>query len=302
MSLDELRQLTAHAENRRTETGIPRVAMVKGKVPEHELNAVYEPMVNLVLQGAKTMTIGERALRFDPATYFVMSVDLPAVGQVHQAVNGKPYVACSLSLEPARIAEVLEVAPPSAGRSGGFAVAPLTEELIDAWTRMLRLMRKPEEIPALAPVYEREILFRVLQGPQGHLLRDIALPDSAAARVRQAIEWIRRHATRPLRVSALARMSAMSEAAFHRHFRAVTAMSPLQYQKRLRLLQARSLLIGEQVSASMVAYEVGYESPSQFNREYARLFGRPPASDARELRQRLRAVSESPTVHRQSHP
>ncbi|PZR03857.1 MAG: hypothetical protein DI536_35250 [Archangium gephyra] len=158
MSLDELRQLTAHAENRRTETGIPRVAMVKGKVPEHELNAVYEPMVNLVLQGAKTMTIGERALRFDPATYFVMSVDLPAVGQVHQAVNGKPYVACSLSLEPARIAEVLEVAPPSVGRSGGFAVAPLTEELIDAWTRMLRLTapRCSRSTPSCSPRSRRK--------------------------------------------------------------------------------------------------------------------------------------------------
>lgn len=289
MSLEELRSLVSRAENRRTDTGIPRVAMVKGRVPEHELNAVYEPMVNLVLQGAKTMTIGGCALRYDPATYFVMSVDLPAVGEVHQASNGKPYLAVSLSLEPSRIAEVIEVAPPSAGRERGFAVAPLTAEFIDAWTRMLRLMKKPDEIPALALVYEREILFRVLQGPQGHLLRDLALPDSAVARVRQSIGWIRKHAASPLRISALARMCAMSEASFHRHFRAVTALSPLQYQKRLRLLQARSLLIGEHSTASMVAYEVGYESPTQFNREYARMFGRPPASDARALRERMRA-------------
>lgn len=288
-ALTELRALVAHAENRRTETGLPRVAMVKGRVPEHELAAVYEPMVNLILQGGKTMTIGDRTLHYDPATYFVMSVELPAVGEVHQAGSGKPYLAVSLTIDPSVVAELLLTSPPRTGRSEGFAVAPVTPQLLDAWCRLLRLMRTPDEIPALAPLYEREILFRVLQGPQGHLLRDIALPDSASAGIRRAIEWIRAHATQPLPIRELARRSAMSESVFHRHFKRVTSLSPLQFQKRLRLIQARSRLLNQLATASSVAFDVGYESPTQFNREYARFFGKPPATDAREVRALLRS-------------
>lgn len=282
--LAELRTLAARAENRRTETGIPRVAMVRGKVPEHALAAVYEPMINVILQGGKTMTIGARTLRYDPATYFVMSIDLPAVGTVHPGRNGEPYLAVSLTLDASILAAMLADFPAPAGPHEGFAVAAVTPELLDAWARLLRLMDRPEEIPVLAPLYEREILFRVLQGPQGHLLRELAAPDSAAARVQGAIHWIRRNHARPLHVRSLARSAAMSESAFHRHFRAVTAMSPLQFQKRLRLLQARTLLLQASSSAASVAHEVGYQSASQFTREYTRFFGRPPATDARRLR------------------
>lgn len=287
-SLTEMRALVAHAENRRTETGIPRVAMVRGKVPEHELAAVYEPMVNLVLQGGKTMTIGDRTLRYDSATYFVMSLGLPAIGQIHQASSSKPYLAVSLNVEPRLVSELLEVSPPQRGRDEGFAVAPVTPALMDAWCRLLRLMKTPDEIAALAPLYEREVLFRVLQGPQGHILREIALPDSASARVHQAILWIRGHFAQPLPIRELARRASMSESAFHKHFKGTTSMSPLQFQKRLRLMQARSLLIGNLATATSVAFDVGYESPSQFSREYARFFGKPPMSDARDVQARLR--------------
>jgi AraC-like DNA-binding protein len=290
-SLAELRALAARAQNRRTETGIPRVAMVRGKVAEHELSAVYEPMVNLILDGRKTMTIGERTLRYDPATYFVMSVDLPALGEVHAAGPGRPYLAVSLTVEPSLVAELLETLPARTGSGEGFAVAPVTPALLDAWCRLLRLMNEPSEIPALAPLYEREILFRVLQGPEGHVLRDIALPDSASAGIREAIHWIRAHVTRPLPIRELARRAAMSESAFHKHFKRVTSMSPLRFQKRLRLLQARQLLIRDLATATSVAFDVGYESPSQFNREYARFFGKPPAKDARDVRERLGATS-----------
>lgn len=284
-TLEELRSLVSVAENRRTETGIPRVAMVRGKVPEHELSAVYEPMVNVIVQGSKTMSIGERALRYDPATYFVMTVDLPAVGTVHQGAGGEPYLAVSLSLEPSVVAEVLESAPPRARAKAGFAVAAMTPELVDAWTRLLRLMRRPEEITTLSPLYEREILYRVLQGPQGHLLYTIGMPDSAAGQIRSAIAWIRKHYARHLPITSLAKRAGMSESAFHRHFREVTSMSPLAFQKRLRLLQARTLLLESHATASSVALEVGYESASQFTREYARFFGLPPASDARRIRE-----------------
>lgn len=290
--LRELRELAAGAQNRFTATGIPRVAMVQGKIPEHELNAVYEPMVNVILQGSKSMTVGDSTLEYDPATYFVMSVGLPAAGVVRPAATGVPYLAVALLLDPQILANLLSDLPESAGAQGGpagFSVAPVTPDLMDAWVRMLRLMRRPGEIPALAPVYEREILYRVLQGPHGAMLRDIATPDTAAARVSVAIGWIRRNFAQPLRVQILADRASMSPSAFHRHFKAVTSLSPLQYQKRVRLLQARTLLISKGASVTTAAFDVGYESPTQFSREYARAFGLPPARDSLRLLSGLRA-------------
>ncbi|WP_026792289.1 AraC family transcriptional regulator [Pleomorphomonas oryzae] len=285
--LHHLRQLAARAENRRTETGIPRVAMVQGEIPEHRLAAVYDPMINLILTGSKTMTVGDRTFRYDPATYFLLSVDVPAVGAVHAADDGSPYLAVSLTLEPAIVAGLLADLPKPAGGElygSGFSVAPVTPVLLDAWLRMLRLMDRPDEIAALAPAYEREILFRVLQGPLGWMLRDIASPGTALSRIGVAIAWIRENFAKPLRVEALAEMAALSVSAFHRHFKAVTALSPLQYQKHVRLLHARSLLISGEGNATSIAFGVGYESPTQFSREYARQFGLPPSKDAVRLR------------------
>lgn len=284
--LAELRALAAHAENRMTATGIPRVAMVKGKIPEHELAAVYDPMVNLILQGSKSMTVGDRTLHYCPANYFVMSVDLPAVGTVWPAENGEPYLAVALTLQPAAVAALLADLPnlaDSERSDAGFSVSAVTSPLMDAWVRMLRLMKHPAGIPALAPVYEREILYRVLQGPQGGMLREIASPDSAMARISLAIQWIRRDFAAPLPIAALADRAAMSESAFHRHFKAVTALSPLQYQKQIRLLHARTLLVVGGKSVTSAALEVGYESATQFSREYARAFGLPPARDSERL-------------------
>ncbi|MFP1681379.1 AraC family transcriptional regulator N-terminal domain-containing protein [Alloalcanivorax sp. C16-1] len=291
-SLNELRALAAHAQNRRTETGIPRVAMVQGEIPEHQLAAVYDPMINLILQGGKSMTVGGQTLHYDPATYFVMSVDLPAAGVVHAAASGEPYLAVSLTLDSRILTELLADLPDPAGQAGperAFSVAATTPELLGAWVRLLRLMRSPEDIPALAPAYEREILYRVLRGPMGWMLRDIATPDSALARVHRAIQRLRREYTRPLRMDTLAQEAAMSLSAFHRHFKAVTNLSPLQYQKQLRLLQARTLLVAAGYSVTRAAHEVGYESPTQFSREYARAFGLAPSKDAARLVLGLRA-------------
>lgn len=288
--LDELRRLAAKAGNRRTETGIPRVAMVQGEIPEHALAAVYEPMINLILQGRKSMTVGDKTLHYDPATYFVMSVDLPAVGAVHPASTGEPYLAVSLTLNPDIISGLLcdtTHADTDRGESSSqveaFNVAAVTPELLDAWVRMLRLMERPGEIAALAPAYEREILYRVLQGPQGCMLRQLATPDSALARISSAIQRIRRDFAKPLRIAALAKQVAMSESAFHRHFKSATALSPLQYQKQLRLLQARQILGTKGLSVTATALDVGYESATQFAREYARAFGLPPSRDAARM-------------------
>lgn len=258
--------------------------MVQGEIPEHLLAAVYDPMINLILTGSKTMTVGDRTFHYDPATYFVMSVDLPAVGAVHPAATGEPYLAVSLTLDPAIVAALIRDLPAPLCRTlfgSGFSVAPVNSELLDAWIRMLRLMERPDEIAVLAPAYEREILFRVLQGPLGWMLRDIASPDTALSRIGIAINWIRRNFTQQIKVEALAEMAAFSVSAFHRHFKAVTALSPLQYQKRIRLLHARTQLIAGQGSATSIAFSVGYESPNQFSREYARLFGQPPSRDFR---------------------
>lgn len=287
-ALAELRRLAAHAESRRTETGIPRVAMVKGEIPEHQLAGIYEPMVNLILQGGKTLSIGSHAYRYDPAHYFVMSIDVPATGTVHAGRGGESYLAVALTLDPDVVASLLDDLPPprrSTRAERGYSICPITQELLDAWVRLLRLMQHPDDIPALAPAYEREILYRVLQGPQGWLLREIALPDSMISRVRRTIAWLRKHHARPVHVQSLANLAAMSPATFHRHFKAVTAMSPIQFQKQIRLLRARQLLITGAQIASDVAYQVGYESPSQFSRDYARFFGASPMRDARRLRE-----------------
>ncbi|WP_449122687.1 AraC family transcriptional regulator N-terminal domain-containing protein [Pseudomonas sp. MPG01] len=284
--LNELRALTSSAENRRTETGIPRVAMVQGEIPEHMLAAVYEPMINLILQGSKTMTVGEQTLHYDPATYFVMSIELPAVGTVHPASTGEPYLAVSLTLDPVALTTLLADLPLPTDRHDqdpGFSVAPITPQLMDAWVRLLRLMGDPQSIAALAPAYEREILYRVLQGPHGWMLREIAAPDSAMARVNQAIQWIRRDFAESIRVEHMAEKAAMSVSAFHRHFKAVTTLSPLQYQKRVRLLQARTLMVANARSVTAAAFEVGYESSTQFSRDYAKVFGLPPSRDAARI-------------------
>jgi AraC-like DNA-binding protein len=291
--LQELRALAAKAGNKRTETGIPRVAMVQGEIPEHQLAAVYDPMANLILTGSKTMTVGDRTFHYDPATYFVMSVDLPAVGSVHPSKAGEPYLAVSLTLDPTIVAGLIRDLPVKVCSElfgSGFSVAPVNEDFLDAWIRMLKLMDRPDEIAVLSPAYEREILFRVLQGPLGWMLRDIASPDTALSRISVAINWIRQNFAQTIRVEALAEMAALSVSAFHRHFKAVTALSPLQYQKRVRLLHARSLLIAGQGNATSVSFGVGYESPNQFSREYARLFGSPPSRDLARASHDLRVA------------
>jgi AraC-like DNA-binding protein len=290
--MGRLRILAAQNKNGRLETGIPRVAMVQGAIPEHELATVYEPMINLILQGSKSMTVGEQMFDYDPATYFVMSVELPAVGVIRSDAAGEPYMAVALTLVPSILTELIADLPPgyAENRGNAFSVAAVTPELLDAWTRMLSLMVRPDDIAALAPAYEREILYRVLQGPHGAMLRAIAAPDSAIARMAAAIAWIRRNFNFPMRVEALADSAAMSVSAFHRHFKAATSLSPVQYQKRIRLMHARTLMVAKGYSVAAAAYNVGYESATQFSREYARLFGMAPLRDAARMLAHTRNV------------
>ncbi len=181
---------------------------------------------------------------------------------------------------------------PAGQPAAGFAVSPVTPQLLDSWQRMLGLFDTPEDIPVLAPMLEREIIYRLLRGPQGGVLRQAAIVDSRLAKIRSAIGWVREHFDKPMRVDRLADMAGMSLASFHRHFKAVTAMSPLQYQKSLRLQHARQLLISR-TDTARAAYSVGYESASQFSREYARMFGTTPSRDAERLRGEANDIADA---------
>lgn len=281
-TLTELRGIVSrHTPGRYQPSVLPRVALYKDGAAPLPVSGVYQPMMALILRGAKEIAIGDRRLRYDPASYFIATVELPASGCVKLDQPNEQYLAVSLDLDSDRLASVLSEADvPSPTAEPAFAVNPVTSELLDAWLRLLRLLDAPQDIAVLAPLCEREILYRLLQGPQGAIVRQIARADSRLSQVRRAITLIRDQFNRPLRVEALAEEAGMSQASLHRHFRTATAMSPLQYQKSLRLQEARRLILaGRDVAAA--GFAVGYESASQFSREYARLFGSPPSRDAK---------------------
>jgi AraC-like DNA-binding protein len=298
-SMDELRALLCrHGEDAITQTPIPRVQIRVGATTTGPLPTMFPPMICFVLQGAKRMMVGDKSLVYRGHSDLVVSVDLPATGQVVEATADQPYIAIGLLLDPAVIAALLidmpadlRGAPPaqdsasaSGGACAGFGISPLTPDLIDPLLRLMRLLDQPRDIAILAPLVERELLYRVMLGPQGGRLREVGLADSRLSQVRRAIEWMRRNFAQPLRIEKLAGHVGMSESTFHRHFKAVTTISPLQYHKQIRLQEARRRLLAEPNDVTRVAFAVGYESASQFNREYARQFGLPPGRDAARLR------------------
>ena len=287
-SLKELCALIAqHCHQSRTTTAIPRVGLVRSDTPTLPMGVVYQPMLYVVAQGAKRTLLGDSIVEYAAGQYLVVSVDLPITGSVTQASPEAPYLALSLVLDPAVLADMLLSLPGTAQDAAlpGLAVSPVTPDLLDAAVRLLRLLDRPADIPMLAPLAEREILYRLLTGAQAPMLRQIARAHSRMAQVGQAIGWIRSHFAEPLRIDAVAQRANMSASSFHRHFKAVTAMSPLQYQKQIRLQEARRLLLAGQADAASIGFAVGYESPSQFSREYARMYGQPPLRDALRLRE-----------------
>jgi AraC-like DNA-binding protein len=283
--LETLRALASRHGGRGTvQAAIPSLAITLAHQTTERTIGVLQPRFCLVLQGAKEVTIGERRMRYDPNNYFIASLEVPASGCIMEASASHPYLGLSMALDPEALAALITDAPARTdAETSSFAVSPVTTQLLDPWVRLMALLDTPQDIPVLAPMIEREILYRLLQGPQGAVLRQIARSDSRLGQVRRAIAWIREHYDQPLRIETLAELAGMSAASFHRHFKAATAMSPLQYQKCLRLQQARRLLVANQ-DATRAGYAVGYESASQFSREYARLFGLPPARDAMRLR------------------
>jgi AraC-like DNA-binding protein len=249
---------------------------------------VYEPAMCILAQGAKQADVGEALLRYGAGQYLIISVDVPVVSELTQASPEKPYLCLRLDLDPAAIgALMLESDVERAARDQpgpALAVSDADDALIDACVRLLRLADNPRDIPILAPLAEREILYRLLRGAQTSRMSQIAFAESKLQQVNRAIGWIKQNFRAPFSIADVADEARMSPSALHHHFKAVTSMSPLQYQKRLRLQEARRLIVSSSVDAAEAGHTVGYDSPSQFSREYRRLFGAPPLRDAERLR------------------
>ncbi len=286
--LDEIRDLIArHA---RPDLATPVAGLLLSRVADTEPDhALTEPLLVVMAQGGKRLLLGDRTFEYRAGQCLVVSADLPVTGHFLDAGPHTPALAMGMALRPDAIAPLLLDAPAarwSRPPTGLPTIATDTAgpDLLDATVRLLRLLDRPMDAGVLAPLIEREILWRLLTGPHGAMVRQIGLADSTLSHVSRAVRWIRAHYAEPLRIADLARLAGMSPSAFHRRFRDVTTLSPLQFQKRLRLQQARTLLIARAGDVAGVGHLVGYDSPTQFNREYRRLFGAPPGQDAARLR------------------
>lgn len=287
-------RLTEKGELHTTE--IPGLSLFRRDEPTPLISSMYEPSVCLVAQGAKRVLLGDDTYVYDARHFLITAVHLPTVVQVIEASPEQPYLGLRLKLDLREVSQLMvdsNLPPPQARQSSrGMATSEVTIRLITAFQRLLDILDEPQSIPILAPIMQREILYRLLISDQGARLRQIASAGSQGHQIARAIDWLKNNYTQPLRIDDLARQVNMSISTFHHHFRAMTAMSPLQYQKWLRLNEARRLMLIEPVDATTAAFQVGYESPSQFNREYSRFFGAPPVRDITKLRQ-LAAVENA---------
>ncbi len=288
--LDEIRdRIAAHA---RPDLQTPIDGLLLSKVaitPEAPEYSLTEPLLVVMAQGGKRLMLGGQRYEYLAGDCLVVTANLPVTGHWTDTDGSALALGMGLVLRPAAIAALLlQVAPRRWSRGTpavpAIATGKASTELLDAAVRMLRLLDHPADAPVLAPLITQEILWRLLAGPLGDTMRQIGLAGSDLSHVSRAIAWIRDNYAEPMRIDDLARLSGMSASAFHRHFRAVTAMSPLQFQKRIRLQHARSLLVAHPGDIAGVGHHVGYDNPSQFNREYRRLFGAPPGQDAQRLR------------------
>ena len=266
-------------------TPIDRLSLFRADQPTVPLPAVYNASLCIIAQGAKRVSLGGQSLLYDAAHYLLVSVDLPLVGHVVQADRDTPYLCSKIDIDQAVLADLILAEGGRAPKADlpALAVYRGDADLVDAACRLMRLLDQPDSIAALAPLIEREILYRLLTGPHGPALRYMAVVDSHLNQVSRAIATIRTGFDQPLRIGDIATAAGMSPSSLHEHFKAVTKMTPLEYQKQLRLQEARRLMLSGGTTANSAGFAVGYESPSQFNREYARLFGAPPRRDIDQL-------------------
>ncbi|MBT2696132.1 AraC family transcriptional regulator [Bacillus sp. ISL-40] len=250
---------------------------------------VYKPSLCIVVQGMKEVLLSQERFQYGPADYLVASVKLPITGQVTEASFQVPYLALKIEFTASQILEVLRESEMGVDKKEnakrGMYVSKIEPFLLDTVTRLARLLDNPKDIPVLAPLIMKEIIYRVLQGEHGGMLKQIAIEGSSANQISDVIEYIMNNYGKSFKIEELAEIANMSVSSLHRHFKEVTAMSPIQFQKQLRLQEARSLLLSESADAADVAFRVGYDSPSQFSREYSRMFGLPPKEDIKRLRE-----------------
>ncbi len=273
-------------------TPIPGVIILRAEHPQPPSHRVFKPALCVVVQGAKRTTFGDRHFDYRAGQALVVSLEMPSYGRVVEASPNRPYLSVVIELDLTAMREVLEslgddLSRPDGEMSGGVFVADFDGPTEDCVLRTVRLLETPKAIAALYPAIMRELCYRLLAGPRGGDIARIVLANGHDRRVLDAIHTLRARFAEAVRVEELARVARMSPSAFHRGFKALTAMTPLQYQKRLRLLEARNLLLADAATAETVAFRVGYESPSQFSREYARLFGAPPRRDVTRFRVQL---------------
>lgn len=279
---------TDSKENSVYPTAIKPLSFTRSNAVSTPVQHVCEPLLAIVVQGKKEVLLGEETYQYGAGQYLVVSVDLPLSGFVVEATADKPYLGLKLNLDLMQLSEmVAQIRPCSSKKENsvrGLFVSNLNAALLDCAIRLIKLLDTPQDIPMLAPMVIREIHYRLLTGEQCDAVRQIATSGGAMQRVAEAIELIKANFTKPMRIEELAGQVNMSASSFHQHFKQVTSMSPIQYQKRLRLLEARRLMLAGDSDATNAAYQVGYESPSQFSREYSRLFGAPPIRDVERLR------------------
>jgi AraC-like DNA-binding protein len=287
--LDTLRELIGrHAHNSHRPSAIEGLMITATDAPTSLRSGIAEPSLALVVEGRKRTVAGDRVFDYAAGEFLITQLDLPVVGQVTTASAERPFLGIGLRLEPPQIAAMLlESASTLAGSPApapGIVVASAGAPLLDALAHLAGLLDAPQDAPILAPLYQREVLWRLLTGPQGAIVRQIGLADGNLAHITRAVQWIRDHHDDSIRIGRLAALAGMSESTFHRHFRAVTHMTPIQYQKAVRLQQARLALVSGGRDVAEVAHAVGYDSASQFSREYHRMFGAPPGRDAQRIR------------------
>lgn len=269
------------------ESPIAGLNLHRWETPTEPTSYMLAPSICLIGQGRKRLFLGEDVYVYDANRFLITSVDLPVVAQIMEASPEKPYLGLTMALDLRIISQLMldhHMPSPRPGKDRlGIAVSDISAPLLDAFNRLLDLLRQPADIPALAPLIQQEIFYRLLMSEQGERLRQITAVGNHGYQVARAIDWLKANFSKPVKVEELAGKAGLSVSAFHNHFRAMTALSPLQFQKKMRLNEARRLMLAEHLDASRAAFEVGYESPSQFSREYSRLFGAPPSRDIKNL-------------------
>lgn len=269
-------------------TPIPGLTFFRSSSPSAPACNIVKSVFAMLAQGIKRVVLAEEAYEYDHRHYMITSVDLPLLGQIIEASPSRPYLGLAIDLDARKIGDMMSKLPstrPSSPKvSRGLAIGLLTPSIFDTVLRLARLLETPADIPVLAPLIEQELFYHLLTGDQGARLRDVALKGSQSHQIARAIQWINDRYKQPMAIDELAGAVSMSKSSLHHHFKAVTSMSPLQYQKTLRLQEARRLMLIEQLDAASASHRVGYESPSQFSREYRRVFGAPPLKDIAQMR------------------